>query len=235
MHFSWRLQVLYLIPLFLVICAILLVAGPTDCEITAFFGQLRRENLVATKIIKGITDWTGPLLIAGYCLFALKSLVTKNRDGLRFVLSFAVEQYGLFLLVIHILKFCVGSPRPYAGEILRQHFSTQNVHHSFPSGHTYETTGLCAPLAHLHGGFKALVIGLIPAVMGFTRIYLGQHHLVDVAAGALFASAATFFTLRLFACLGALQGARAKAAASRQRGERASWKILQIIFTGKIH
>ena len=235
MHFSWRLQVLYLIPLFLVLCAIFLTAGPTDSEITAFFGQLRRENLVATKVIKGITDWTGPLLIAAYSIFALKSLVTKNRDGLRFVFSFAVVQYGLFLLVIHILKFCVGSPRPYAGEVLRQPFSPLNSHHSFPSGHTYETTGLCGPLAHLHSGFKALAIGLIPAVMGFTRIYLGQHHLVDIAAGALLASASTFFTLRLFASLGSIQGARAKNAASRQHGERASWKIFQIIFTGKIH
>ena len=210
MHFSWRLQVLYLTPLLLVLCVIFLVAGPTDSEVVKYFSQIRRENLLATKIIRAITDWTGPLLIAAYCIFAIRSLVAKHREGVRFVLTFAVVQYGFFLFVVHALKFCVGNPRPYAGDIPPQPFSTGNAYHSFPSGHTYETTGLCGPLAQMRGGLIALAIGTIPALMGFTRIYLGQHHLVDIAVGALLASLSTFCTLHFFTRFGSRKKTRVK-------------------------
>ena len=199
LHFSWHLQVLYLMPLLLVLCAVFLIAGPAESGVTAYFEQLRHANPLATRIIKAISNWSGPLLIAAYCLFALKTLVTKNRAGIRFVITFALVQYGLILLLVYALKFGVGSPRPYAGDIPRQPFSTVSDYHSFPSGHTYETTGLCGPLAHRRGELLALAVGILPAVVGFSRIYLGKHHLIDVLAGALLASVATFLTLRFYA------------------------------------
>jgi membrane-associated phospholipid phosphatase len=70
--------------------------------------------------------------------------------------------------------------------------------HSFPSGHT--TTAFCAAIflalvtRNQIVGFICLVCALL---VGWSRIYLVQHFLIDVAAGALLGTTVTIVTWQL--------------------------------------
>ncbi len=85
------------------------------------------------------------------------------------------------------IKQTVNRPRPLStlgsqvrvvGEELRQR--------SFPSGHTACVFALAAGGAARVGRGRAWAVGLgLASAVGFSRIYVGAHYPVDVAAGAL--------------------------------------------------
>jgi undecaprenyl-diphosphatase len=55
---------------------------------------------------------------------------------------------------------------------------------SFPSGHTAAAFGVAAALAGEGQGLAVLALGLASAI-GLSRVYLGAHYPLDVAAGCL--------------------------------------------------
>ncbi len=139
-------------------------------------------------------------------------VITNAGDGLIFVpvililafvrFKFAIlaaivgAAHGLLVAIAKQVLFS-GAPRPksvLSPELL--HFVPGvNVHaiNSFPSGHT--TTAFCLALliALIFNNRTMSVLALLLALMvGYSRIYLLQHFLVDVAAGAILGSASTF-------------------------------------------
>jgi membrane-associated phospholipid phosphatase len=146
----------------------------------------------------GLADWF------------LKTM-THAGDGLIFVpvillLAFVRFQYALLAAtvgaahgaLVAIAKQILfhGTPRPKSvldHELL--HFVPGvNVHaiNSFPSGHTTTAFCLALLLALIFNNRTVTVLALLVAcVVGYSRIYLLQHFLVDVSAGAVLGSITT--------------------------------------------
>jgi membrane-associated phospholipid phosphatase len=65
-----------------------------------------------------------------------------------------------------------------------------NHHFSFPSGHATAAFSTCMAVAVIVAQLRwAVVLALVAALLAYTRVYLSQHFLVDIAAGALIGSA----------------------------------------------
>ena len=93
------------------------------------------------------------------------------------------------------VKMGMGRPRPEAGETLYRFLTTNSLYHSLPSGHTAEITGTCLALALWRCKKRmSLILGLLVALMGFSRIYLNHHFPSDVFFGWMFGSLAGWAT-----------------------------------------
>lgn len=94
-------------------------------------------------------------------------------------------------ILSQIIKHLVHAPRPHA-IITNAEYPyfiegvTLSGMNSFPSGHTTSVFALAVLLALNTGDKRISIIYLITAIItGYSRIYLGQHFLADVATGAL--------------------------------------------------
>lgn len=106
-------------------------------------------------------------------------------------------------LIAQILKNSFPMPRPKTllGDEHYAYFIngyTHVGHASFPSGHTASAFGLATILTLFAKNKKWSIVYLLLAVLvGYSRIYLGQHFLQDVLAGAIagVASALTVYVV----------------------------------------
>ncbi len=139
-------------------------------------------------------------------------LMTNAGDGLIFIpvillLSFVKFRYALVAAIVgtsHGILVAIakqilfsGAPRPKSvlDNALLHFVPGVNVHamNSFPSGHT--TTAFCLALLIaliFNNRTVSVAVLLFACLVGYSRIYLLQHFLVDVAAGAILGSVATF-------------------------------------------
>ncbi len=125
-------------------------------------------------------------------------------DGL-FVMMLALvfliaNRYSLFVhivasflfsgILIQIVKRLLPAPRPQAffESGVYTHFIDGVTHsgmNSFPSGHTTSAFALATVLAlYTDNKIQTLVLLFLALVIGYSRIYLGQHFIHDVVAGA---------------------------------------------------
>ncbi len=145
-------------------------------------------------------------------------LYTNVGDGLLLVpvvlvLLFVRFQYAamavtasIFLgIIISIFKqlFFSNAPRPraYMNDELIHFVSGVSVHsiHSFPSGHTATAFCLALLIAYVFRNRWITIVTLVCALLvGYSRIYLAQHFLIDVAAGAIIGSFTTFSVCLVF-------------------------------------
>lgn len=110
------------------------------------------------------------------------SLYKNPKLGFWFGLCFLLE-----LFIVQGLKFGLNEPRPIQ-ELGNALFQAPNnaiaAWRSFPSGHTagaFTALGFFAVITR-HKLLEILFV-LMAALVGFSRLYLGQHYLHDVAAG----------------------------------------------------
>ena len=102
-----------------------------------------------------------------------------------------ITGYLLSGIISQVLKRLIHAPRPHA--IIQNteypYFIDGFTHTgmtSFPSGHTTSVFALAVLLALNTRDKRRSLIYLVTAVItGYSRIYLGQHFLADVVAGAL--------------------------------------------------
>jgi membrane-associated phospholipid phosphatase len=124
--------------------------------------------------------------IFALCLIALLFYFKKKKQGFAILYSFLISG-----IAVQVIKNLVNAPRPKlffeAGQYL--HFidgvSLAN-NSSFPSGHTATAFGIATVLVLLLKNKTWQPHILIAAVLvGYSRIYLAQHFLLDVMIGAV--------------------------------------------------
>jgi hypothetical protein len=140
------------------------------------------------RYVKNYTIWAEwPVIVLGIFLMIRFNL----RKGLWFSFVFGVEA-----LIVQFIKFQLNLPRPIEkfgttirqidGEVLK-HFQ------AFPSGHTsaafFATGMILLSLPKLKLQNLALFISVFSAfLIGYSRIYLGQHSIEDTLAGCVIAN-----------------------------------------------
>lgn len=114
-------------------------------------------------------------------------IVYKDRkQGIALLLAFFMSG-----LVVQVMKNIFNSPRPklfFAAGYYKHFIEGVSLANnaSLPSGHTATAFAIATVLALLikNKNHQFLIL-LIAALVGYSRIYLGQHFLIDVITGAL--------------------------------------------------
>lgn len=123
-----------------------------------------------------------------FATIALVLLFTNKRFGLVLVLVGFI-QAGLAALLKQLIFKEIPRPKKFfEGERFLNFVEGVQVHeyHSFPSGHTMTAFAIACFLAlMLQRNRYAIVLFWGALMVGLSRIYLVQHFLVDVMAGAL--------------------------------------------------
>lgn len=122
---------------------------------------------------------------------------------------FILSSYGFSGLIVQLLKHFFPADRP------KLYFENHLVHYeyflnditlhtinSFPSGHTTSAFALAAALSFTSKNKSASLVYLIIAMLvGYSRIYLGQHFPEDVIAGSaigVFSAVVCYWVIDLF-------------------------------------
>jgi len=116
------------------------------------------------------------------------ALVYSKRSGIHIAIT-AI----LVLLLTALFKqwLFAGEPRPVTffkdvAELRLVPGQKMNLWNSFPSGHTMAAFGIYAALAfYAKKWHQAFGLFLLALLVGYSRIYLSQHFLVDVIFGAM--------------------------------------------------
>ena len=126
-----------------------------------------------------------PVLVPFVGLVCLSLVLYRRWRTASFVLQAALAEFTSYAIAVYFISRL----RP---EVVR--LDTFNVHHSYPSGHVAASTAIYGAAALLLAAhFKALplriaiwtVAAIIPLTVGLARMYRGEHHPIDVAAGML--------------------------------------------------
>ncbi len=110
------------------------------------------------------------------------ALAASGPDGLRPALRLGLGA-GLATLLSQLLKRLCCRPRPDTGLTGFIALAENPDAFSFPSGHTAAAFGVAAALTGEGCGLGPLALGLAAGI-GLSRVYLGAHYPLDVAAGA---------------------------------------------------
>lgn len=176
-------------PLLLVLAVVLAGLGD-EAGVAAFFREHRAAHPALKTFFEIVSDWSNPVFYLVYAGFLVQGLRRGRRDLVRLALCYVAVQLLVALLAVRLLKTTVGRPRPDAGSEYLP-LTGDPGHHSLPSGHTTEIMGATLPLAlRWRTLLGTLGFGLLAALTGFSRIYLGWHHPTDVFFGWLLGSAA---------------------------------------------
>jgi membrane-associated phospholipid phosphatase len=109
----------------------------------------------------------------------------------RFVSLMVLSSYAVSGIIAQILKYFIIEARPavYLKDSSYQYFIddvTLHNLHAFPSGHTASAFALAAVLSFAAKNKNYSILYLAGAILvGYSRIYLAQHFLIDVLAGAI--------------------------------------------------
>lgn len=101
-----------------------------------------------------------------------------------------ISSYLLSGFFTQVLKFFISEARPaYFLENTNYPYFIENVtlhnYHSFPSGHSASAFALAAILSFsIKNKNYSILFFLLAALVGYSRIYLGQHFIDDVFAGS---------------------------------------------------
>jgi membrane-associated phospholipid phosphatase len=142
------------------------------------------HNNAATSFFIYFT-WLGDGL---FCVLTGIALFFFNR---RYLSVLVISSYLLSGLITQVLKYFIIEARPavYLKDSTYKYFiDTVTLHnfHAFPSGHTASAFALATVLAVALDNRPLSVLFLLTAILvGYSRIYLGQHFLIDVLFGSL--------------------------------------------------
>ncbi|WP_157776666.1 phosphatase PAP2 family protein [Flavobacterium crassostreae] len=117
-------------------------------------------------------------------------MLFKKYQTLAWIILLSYISSGIFA---QILKHMISSPRPSVFFKMHQYqyyldtFATSRIgFKSFPSGHTASFFALATVLSNYWKKRQlCIVLVLLSVLVGYSRIYLAHHFLIDVFAGAI--------------------------------------------------
>ncbi|MCO4294015.1 phosphatase PAP2 family protein [Solitalea sp. MAHUQ-68] len=147
--------------------------------------------LMLHKDMGSIADWcfrwiTELVSTTGSCIVVLLLLIRNWREGTKALIAMVSST-----IVTHVLKIWVDAPRPWV------YFNNETVirsikevtllpNHSFPSGHSTAAFALATALVFTFNDKRWSIFFFVMAVLvGYSRIYLGQHFPLDVWVGSM--------------------------------------------------
>ena len=138
----------------------------------------------------GVTWW---LLISQCVSFLAVAFWRGNKRWMR-ILAAMILAFALAGTVSRVIKISTGRARPDVKTETRWNaFKTSSRYNAFPSGHTATSAAFFATLV-LATRWIATASLIIPLLIGFSRMYVGAHHLSDVV-GALIVGLVTAFLM----------------------------------------
>jgi membrane-associated phospholipid phosphatase len=168
---------------------ILLSAGIVCCSLSkaeCFFALNTYHSPFLNLFFSLLTNLGDGLLciLLGILLLILK----KRKKAITLLLAYAYSS-----LLAQTVKRLFDQPRPRLYlEQMHQDYTNfvsginLHDHHSFPSGHTTSAFALATVLVLVHKKLKISIPCLMLATaIGYSRIYLAQHFLLDVLFGAM--------------------------------------------------
>ena len=145
-------------------------------------------NTYHTNFLTTIFTW---FTYFGDGLFCLAMGVLLFAFNKRFVSLMVLSSYAISGIIAQVLKYFVIEARPavYLKDSSYRYFIddvTLHNLHAFPSGHTASAFALAAVLSFAAKNKNYSILYLVAAILvGYSRIYLAQHFLTDVLAGAV--------------------------------------------------
>lgn len=199
--------------LFCFIAFLLLVLGIPSFTATKFesFLWLNQHHDATTEQFFTLFTWLGD---GQFSIIVVLLLLLYRKIWM------ALQLLATYLLsggIAQLIKKIIAAPRPKAciASNLYHHFIDGVTHsgsNSFPSGHTTSAFAMAFILAcNTRNHLLQILYFVVAVTIGFSRIYLGQHFLMDVFGGMIVGvctSAIICLTLtpRVFARNRALQG-----------------------------
>jgi len=184
------------LPLLLVVLACFALIGAEDA-VAAHFAQWRVENPGALRVVKFYTDWGNPALYFVFGAILALGVLRRRADLAAWALAYLAAQLVFSLALERVLKVGIGRPRPDVGGPFAP-FSLDAAHNAMPSGHTAEMTVQTACLALFAKSLAVPVLmGLLLALMGASRLAVGAHHPTDLLAGMVVGCLGGLFCQRL--------------------------------------
>lgn len=145
---------------------------------------MRFYSEMTTKFMKVFTFLGSTPFIILLCVLVFVILIYKKQK------EYAYKCMGILVistLINNIVKVIVRRPRPEYITVVENTFS-------YPSGHTMASVTLYGFLIYfilkskISKTYKiifSVILGIIPVLVGISRIYLGAHYFSDVFGGAL--------------------------------------------------
>lgn len=145
-------------------------------------------------------------------------VITNLGDGLIFlpiilILLFVQFRFALMAVMLmagnalmvslfkRVLFYGLERPRTFLGENLLHFVPGVEVYgiNSFPSGHTATAFSAALFIAFLNGNKRIRILALFTAgLVAYSRMYLAQHFLIDVAGGAVIGTSVTYILWLVF-------------------------------------
>jgi len=153
-----------------------------DNKIYEMIRMIQNEGL--TQILKVITNLGGTIGLFSIALVTSLGLFLfhKRKEGIAVTLNLMISSVSYV-----ILKNIIQRPRPPVEERL-----IEETAYSFPSGHSTNNMAFYVLLIcfvyqniknkKLRNGIS-IGLGVIPIIIGFSRVYLRVHYISDVVAG----------------------------------------------------
>lgn len=144
-------------------------------------------NNILTSIYKVITFFGSTLFIISLCIFFLILFIILKKKNYGFIISGVLIISTIFN---NLVKIIICRERP---DVLKLVIEGT---YSYPSGHTMASVSMYGILMYLilksniNKKLKIVlttILGILPILVGMSRIYLGAHFVTDVIGGFLLA------------------------------------------------
>lgn len=191
--YPWIRHVLMLTPLMLILAALGMHWSWWGEPVRAAHEAAAAAHPRISSFMQLVSSWgTIPLYLAYFCLM-IHGMRQPRADGqahpdLMLARRCVAASLLICLAATQILKYSLGMPRPLTPWPPAP-FSFSFVYNSFPSGHVTEVVGLAVPLSlrfrriPVYAGLALLIL-----LVGYSRIWLGWHHPLDLAGGLVMGS-----------------------------------------------